>query len=109
MHKNTRKKVASTTDILGKGPIVVNKPEAPKVCFCCNTKLTGARVKALKHLHVAITRWTCVSCANTTTPKKLGIFMGEVGTSELKIVDRIDTETVRDIFLEPDAITGEEN
>lgn len=90
----------SSLDILG-GVKLMPAQEATS-CFSCQTPLTAARIAALKTLATPLERWACVKCAKATHMPHLGVYMGEVGTSELKIVDRVYTDTVRDIFMEPD-------
>ena len=80
----------------------------PTTCFACEHKLTPQRVTALQDLNIAPASWTCVKCSESVTAPRLGIFMGEVGTSELKIVDRIYNDSVRDIFMEQTAAESEE-
>lgn len=103
-------KAASPNDILGltrRVPVPAGLVE-PQVCFSCLTKLANVRVAALRSLGTPFDRWTCVKCANMVTTPRLGIFMGEVGTSELKIVDRVYADTVRDVFMQPDDVVNSE-
>lgn len=81
------------------------KPAAhiePSSCYVCQVKLNTQRIEALRNLGTPPTEWMCVRCSNTVTTPRLGIFMGEVGTSELRIVDKLYTDSVREIFMEPD-------
>lgn len=66
------------------------------LCSVCGKKIPRDRIAALKLLGRPEIDWTHVACS--TEKKKLGIFMGEVGTSEMKIVDHIYEDTVRSIF-----------
>lgn len=72
-----------------------SKPEAA-ICFVCNKPIPADRVKALKMLGRPSRDWTHVACS--VEPKKKGIFMGEHGTSELKLVARVYTDSVRSMF-----------
>jgi hypothetical protein len=62
-------------------------------------------VEALRILEVCETEWTLKEYSNCR--KKKGIWMGDVGRSELKIVTRVDNGSVRDMFGH-DAATSEE-
>lgn len=84
-------------------------PPAPDCCFVCRSKLTGARIGALRGLGTPVAEWMCVKCSTSVTTPRLGIFMGEVGTSELLIVDKIYTDSVRDIFMEGPGTKEEED
>jgi hypothetical protein len=57
---------------------------------------------ALKGLGTPAESWMCVKCASGVVTPRLGIYMGEVGTSELKIVDKIYNDSVRDILMSGD-------
>ena len=95
-------KSASIQDLLGSPKPVALKQE-PNTCYTCDKPLIKERVAALKALGTPQHSWSCVTCAALVVSPKLGIFMGEVGTSELKLVDRVYQDSVREIFAEPDA------
>lgn len=93
----------SAKDILGnnKRPRVVAQYQTePEVCYVCLNRLTAQRLAALRDLGTPLDSWMCVPCSSSVTSPRLGIYMGEVGTSELKIVDKIYNDSVRDIFME---------
>ncbi len=97
-------RTVSAKDILGPNrglarPQYPDRP-GPRVCYVCLAKLTAQRIEALKGLGTPIDSWMCVKCSSSVTSPRLGIYMGEVGTSELKIVDKIYDDSVRDIFME---------
>jgi hypothetical protein len=65
-------------------------------CFVCNEKIPQVRIEALKLLHSPLAEWCHVACSQVQ--KKKGIFMGEPGVSELKLVDQVYEQSVRGIF-----------
>ena len=90
-------KACSALDILG-----VKKPEKspteiePDCCVICNKELSDLRKKALRELKTPVNNWTCVK--DSPVKRILGQYMGEVGTSEMKLVDRIEETSVRSMF-----------
>lgn len=93
---NKKKKIAGFTI-----PVV---PVVTEVnCYVCSKKIAKARMEALELLGVPINEWCCVTCSQVQ--KKQGIFLGEVGTSELKLVDRVYDDNIHKIF---DSISQEE-
>lgn len=70
--------------------------EPVPACFVCGCTLHKDRLKALIALRITPENWTCVT--HSVTKKILGQYMGEHGTSELKLVDRIDNTSVRGMF-----------
>ena len=54
------------------------------------------RVEALISLGIPEQKWTCVEHA-LDVPRK-GIYLGEVGTSELLIVNKVYNDSVRSVF-----------
>ena len=54
------------------------------------------RVEALEMLGIPQGKWTCVE-HSLTKPKK-GVYLGEVGTSELLLVDKVYDDSVRSVF-----------
>lgn len=100
----TSARTASAQEYLGpnRGVVRPQLPErhGPRVCYVCLAKLTQQRIDALKGLGTPIDSWMCVKCSSSVTSPRLGIYMGEVGTSELRIVDKIYDDSVRDIFME---------
>ncbi len=58
--------------------------------------LSADRVKALKMLGIPQERWTVVE--HSMESKKQGIYFGEVGTSELKVVKKVYNDSIHDSF-----------
>jgi hypothetical protein len=65
-------------------------------CMVSDKPIPEERVEALKMLGIPEDRWTCVEHA-VQTPKK-GIYLGEAGTSQLLIVDKVYDDSVRSVF-----------
>jgi hypothetical protein len=65
-------------------------------CVVSGKPIPSERIEALKMLGIPESRWTCVEHA-LDTPRK-GIYLGEVGTSELLIVDKVYNDSVRSVF-----------
>jgi hypothetical protein len=65
-------------------------------CVVSGKPIPKERVEALISLGIPETRWTCVEHA-LDVPRK-GIYLGEVGTSELLIVDKVYNDSVRSVF-----------
>lgn len=66
------------------------------LCVVSGKAIPPERVEALRELGVPETQWTTVD--NSLTKKKKGIFMGEHGTSELLVVDKVYDDSVRSMF-----------
>jgi hypothetical protein len=69
-------------------------------CTVSGKEIPSERVDALKMLGVPESKWTCVE--HSTTKPKQGIFMGEHGTSDLKMVDKVYDDSVRSVFKSSD-------
>ena len=65
-------------------------------CVVSGKPIPKERVEALKMLGIPENRWTCVEHA-LDSPRK-GIYLGEVGTSQLLIVDKVYNDSVRSVF-----------
>lgn len=65
-------------------------------CVVSGKDIPSERVEALIMLGVPEERWTCVEHA-FAAPRK-GIYLGENGTSELLIVDKVYNDSVRSVF-----------
>lgn len=65
-------------------------------CVVSGKPIPTARVEALQSLGVPQENWTCVE--HSYTKHRKGIFLGEVGTSELLIVDKVYDDSVRSVF-----------
>jgi hypothetical protein len=75
-------------------------------CIVSGKEIPKERVEALKMLGIPENQWTCVE--NSFTRPKQGIFMGEVGSSEMKVVDKVYNDSVRAVFKNADRETEEE-
>ena len=78
-------------------------------CIVSGKIIPPERVEALISLGVPESKWTCVEHA-LPVPRK-GIYLGEVGTSELLIVDKVYNDSVRAVFrsAEKQAIHKDKN
>ena len=65
-------------------------------CIVSGKTIPAERVEALEMLGIPESRWTCVEHA-LPIPRK-GIYLGEAGTSQLLIVDKVYDDSVRSIF-----------
>jgi hypothetical protein len=65
-------------------------------CVVSGKPIPKERVEALEMLGIPENRWTCVEHA-LESPRK-GIYLGEVGTSQLLIVDKVYNDSVRSVF-----------
>jgi hypothetical protein len=65
-------------------------------CVVSGKEIPEERVEALQSLGIPESRWTCIEHA-LPVPRK-GIYLGEVGTSELLIVDKVYNDSVRSVF-----------
>jgi hypothetical protein len=65
-------------------------------CVVSGKTIPPARVEALKNLGTPEHMWTCVE--HSLVKPKQGLFLGEVGTSELLIVDKVYDDSVRSVF-----------
>lgn len=99
LHTSSAKEILGANRGVARIPVEESRP-GPRICYVCQVKLTAQRVEALRGLGTPIDSWMCVKCSSNVTSPRLGIYMGEVGTSELKIVDKIYNDSVRDIFME---------
>jgi hypothetical protein len=65
-------------------------------CVVSGKPIPAERVEALKSLGTPEYMWTCVE--HSFVKPKQGLFLGEVGTSELLIVDKVYDDSVRSVF-----------
>jgi hypothetical protein len=65
-------------------------------CTVSGKTIPAERVEALKMLGVPEQLWTCVE--HSLAKPRQGLFLGEVGTSELLIVDKVYDDSVRSVF-----------
>lgn len=65
-------------------------------CVVSGETIPRERVEALISLGIPESRWTCIKHA-LDVPRK-GIYLGEVGTSQLLIVDKVYNDSVRAVF-----------
>lgn len=75
-------------------------------CAVSGKEIPSERVEALEMLGIPEDKWTCVE--HSITKPKQGIFMGEVGASEMKVVDKVYNDSVRSVFKNADRETEEE-
>lgn len=75
------------------------------LCWVCSCVIPRERVKFLKESNLHESEYTCVAHSQTKAIK--GIYMGEHGTSEMKLCDRVYNDSVRSKFRE--AEEAEEN
>lgn len=65
-------------------------------CSISGKEIPKERVEALQALGIPEDRWTCVE--HSTTKRRQGLYLGENGTSELLIVDKVYNDSVRSVF-----------
>lgn len=65
-------------------------------CVVSGKVIPAERVEALEMLGIPESRWTCVE--HSLTKPKQGVYLGEVGTSELLLVDKVYDDSVRSVF-----------
>jgi hypothetical protein len=65
-------------------------------CVVSGKTIPKERVEALKMLGTPENLWTCVE--HSLAKPKQGLFLGEVGTSELLLVDKVYDDSVRSVF-----------
>lgn len=79
------------------------RPQPKKKSYLCivsGKPIPARRVAALIKLGIPETQWTLVEYS--LVKKVQGIFMGEHGASELKIVSKVYNDSVRGVFEKPD-------
>ena len=87
--------MSKTSDILGFNSTF---KVASKDCFVCGKPIDKARKQALHELNIRPNRWTHTKCSQDEKTK--GIYMGENGTSQLQLVDKVYQDSVRDVFVD---------
>jgi hypothetical protein len=75
------------------------------MCNVCGKNISKERLKALEMLDLPMNQWACVQCSQVK--KKSGIYMGEYGTSELRIVDEVRDDSVRAVFGSEETVKSE--
>ena|SRR5579859_1992221 len=95
------KKASSSADILGRPNKKEVSNNVTSKCVICFKPITQARIDALISMKTPATKFTHVGCSTTTKIK--GIYMGEPGTSEIKLCDKIYDDSVRSVFRKADA------
>jgi hypothetical protein len=65
-------------------------------CVVSGKPIPKERVEALKMLGIHESQWTCVE--HSFIKPRQGVYLGEVGTSELLIVDKVYEDSVRSVF-----------
>jgi hypothetical protein len=71
-------------------------PKKTYKCVVSGKTIPAERVEALKMLGTPESQWTCVE--HSLTKPKQGLYLGEVGTSELLLVDKVYDDSVRSVF-----------
>lgn len=66
------------------------------ICVVSGKPIPKERVEALKMLGTPESQWTCVE--HSFIKPRQGLYLGEVGTSELLIVDKVYNDSVRSVF-----------
>jgi hypothetical protein len=95
---------SSAADILGKKAEV--KPKLSNLCMICDKPIPIDRIKALQTLNTPVTNYTHTKCSITTKVK--GIYLGEVGTSQIMLCDKIYDDSVRSVFRRAEVDTSDE-
>lgn len=78
----------------------------PKKIYTCTVSgkpIPPERVEALKMLGTPENQWTCVE--HSMVRPRQGIFLGEAGTSELLLVNKVYNDSVRSVFKSADRET----
>lgn len=78
----------------------------PKKIYTCTVSgkpIPPERVEALKMLGTPENQWTCVE--HSMVRPRQGIFLGESGTSELLLVNKVYNDSVRSVFKSADRET----
>ena len=95
--KKQKKGTASVSDILGGAkPKKVQAPEEHIGCVVCLKEIPAARLKALREMNTPLHKYTHTHCSTVTKIK--GLYLGEVGTSEIMFCDKIYNDSVRSVF-----------
>ena len=102
-----KKSTSSTTlAILGAGS---KKPatRTTKICVICDKPIPANRLEALVLMNTPVSKYTHTKCSTVTKIK--GIYLGEVGTSEIMLCDKLYNDSVRSVFRRADAIDEDED
>ena len=75
-------------------------------CVVSGKPIPPERVEALNMLGTPKNQWTCVE--HSLVRPRQGIYLGEVGTSKLLMVDRVYNDSIRSVFKTADRDTEEE-
>ena len=89
---------ATSSDILGTTRPVLKESG---LCSACQKPIAQPRIEALKLMGVIKANWTHTQCSQVSKVK--GIYMGEVGTSQIRICDRVYDDSVRSVFKKAEA------
>jgi hypothetical protein len=76
-------------------------------CQVSGKEISAERIAALIMLGVPEQQWTCVE--HSMTKPKQGIFMGEHGTSDLLLVNKVYDDSVRGVFKSSDKVESDES
>jgi len=96
----------SVSDILGVPKKINTATNDSSLCSVCDKPIPSARIVALKSLNLPRTLWAHVGCSTVTKTK--GVYLGEVGTSELQLCDKIYDDSVRSVFRSADKSDSED-
>jgi hypothetical protein len=98
MRKKVLKSIKKNAAKPRKAPVV--KPAAKDAntiyCWVSGKPIPPERVEALRSIGTPEHMMTCIE--HSQTKKVKGCYMGEYGTSEMKIVDKLYNDSVRDVF-----------
>jgi len=76
-------------------------------CWFCNETIPTERVKFLRGTNLHESEFACVKHSQTKNIK--GIYMGEHGTSEMKLCDRVYNDSVRSKFRDAENTDDEDS
>ena len=71
-------------------------------CVICNCELSTERVEALEFLNTPRNQWACVP--HSQVRKVKGVFLGEVGTSQMLRVSGVGPDRVEREEVNPESI-----
>lgn len=80
--------------------------KTPTACVVCSKTIPAARIEALISMDTPLTKFTHVSCSTTTKIK--GVYLGENGTSQIMLCDKLYDDSVRSVFRRAEVDSGEE-
>ena len=97
MAKATQHSSISASQLLGKpSSIKDTTPRTTSLCVVCNKPIPAVRLEALQSLNLPLSKWAHTQCSTVTKVK--GVYLGEVGTSQLHLCDKLYNDSVRSVF-----------